>query len=778
MSLELNLRFPDKDHVIVTFDGEDSGTLPFRNPITAKDHQDIQWYLEVYGAHSVGDPDDSEAIRIAFQLPVWGKALFEAVFRERAATRLFDKFQDSEDEARLLTISAEHPAVLALPWELLHDPAPGGVFLFNETPRISIRRRVPGATGGRPAFTPEARNRLHLLFIVSRPSGATFLDPRADARSVLDSIEKQAPDKFTWEFLRPATIDALVTRLEDSTCPPVDILHFDGHGVFDRHGGLPEAVLKGKEQVCFPLGQGVFKGKAVKPTASSPPNTGYLLFEKSDAQPDFISAQRLAENLHRHKVALIILSACQTAAVGDNDEPMGSVAVRLTAAGIPAVIAMTHSVLIHTTRALFGAFYGELARGRGIGEALDNARRYLVNHPEKYEVQRGPNRVLLKLHDWFLPSLYQSGADMPLLKKSEAVGRKLDVAPPRTNLPACPESGFFGRSRELWDIERWFAGRTRRITVTGFGGQGKTALAHEAGRWLVRTGMFKASVVLHYDQIPSADALSVAISNLGSVLGENVIDANAAEEALKTIPTLVILDNLETLAPDSLNELLNAAVGWSEAGGSRVLCTTRSPDFSHPCYPSEGSFLHRRIILGGLGSRAMPNDALEWFGELMKLPPVPTISPPPRNVLIDLFDRVNFHPLSLRVLVEQLKNRTADDLFPRLNELLEVPPTADVEKKDKTVAANLPPELVASLQLSLDRLDEAARQVLPPVGCVPGRRHGGKSADHYRNQRTGLARTAKTVRGCGLDRGGDIKGLDFALPPISSHISSDALDAA
>lgn len=417
MSLELNLRFPDKDHVIVHFGGEDSGALAFTNPLTAKDRQDIQWYLEVYAAHSLGDPDDAEARRIAAQLPAWGKALFNAVFHDRTAERLFNWFQDSEKEARLLTISAEHPAILALPWELLHDPAPGGVFLFNETPRISIRRRVAGATGGRPAFKAEAKERLHLLFVVSRPSGSGFLDPRADARAVLDALEQHAPGRFTWEFLRPtATIEALVERLEDNTRPSVDILHFDGHGVFDRHGGLPERFAEGKRTLQFPLEQDVFKDKTTQPTAGSPPNTGYLLFEKPDGQPDFILAQRLGDNLHRHQVALIILSACQTAALGDNDEPMGSVAARLTAAGIPAVLAMTHSVLIHSTRALFGAFYKDLARGHGIGEALDNARRHLVNHPQKYEVQRGPQRVWLKLDDWFLPALYQSGADLPLLK--------------------------------------------------------------------------------------------------------------------------------------------------------------------------------------------------------------------------------------------------------------------------------------------------------------------------------------------------------------------------
>ena len=64
MSLELNLLFPDKDHLIVNLNGEDSGVLPFTNPLMDKDQRDIQWYLEVYGAHSLGDPDDSEATRI------------------------------------------------------------------------------------------------------------------------------------------------------------------------------------------------------------------------------------------------------------------------------------------------------------------------------------------------------------------------------------------------------------------------------------------------------------------------------------------------------------------------------------------------------------------------------------------------------------------------------------------------------------------------------------------------------------------------------------------
>ena len=720
MTKELNLRFPDEKHVIVRLDSDESGELPFKNPLRAKDRKDIHWYLEVYGVRSLDDPDDSEAARIAAQLPVWGKALFDAAFHDRAAQRLFNTFQDSDEQARLLTVSAEHPSILALPWELLHDSANGGVFLFNETPRISVRRRVAGATGGRPPLKVNPKDRLHLLFVVSRPSEAGFLDPRADAGAVLDALDEHGPGRFTWEFLRPATIDALTERLEDEDQPPVDVIHFDGHGVFDRHGGLPEAVARRKVELEQILSGHILKDKQVQAPSQSSPNIGYLLFEKPDGQPDFVSAGQLGQNLHRHQVSLIILSACQTAALGDNDEPMGSVAARLTAAGIPGVLAMTHSVLVHTTRTLFGVFYKELVRGHGIGEALDNARRHLVNHPQKYEVRRGKKRVWLKLHDWFLPALYESGADVPLLEKVD--GSPAGQARPKalTNLPEPKEGGFFGRRRELWEIERWFADTTRRITITGFGGQGKTALALEAGRWLTRTGLFEAAAFVDYSRVQARDAVAVAKNEIGSVLGETLLDADAATEALKKTPTLVILDNLEALAPEALHALLEAAVPWSQAGGSRVLCTTRKPTFDHADYKVEGTNVHRRIRLDGLGSKKMPDDALQWCTALMALGDPPTVDAPEREALIELFDRVRFHPLSIRVLAQQLKTRNAADLGEQLEKLLATagPTVAGIE--------DTPASLLASLELSLDRLDEAARKALPRLGVFQG---GAMEAD-------------------------------------------------
>lgn len=693
--------------------------LPFSIPLTDTDYADIRWYIEMYGAHSIGDPDDSEALRIAHQLSVWGRALFNAVFTDTSALRRYFAFLQTEERGRLLTVAAEDPSILALPWELLHDPSRNGGFLFLENPRISIRRRVLGSDDGRLPFARVAKDRARLLFVVSRPIDAAFIDPRADSLAVIEAIERHAPGRVTCEFLLPPTLDALLNRLEDSSKPAVDILHFDGHGVFDRRGDLfRQASQRMGDRMAFEE-VSLLKDAA---GSTSPSDTGYLLFEDVDGQADFVSASRLGANLHRHNVPLVILSACQSAALPTTDATpareetsgaMGSVAARLTGTGILSVIAMTHSVLVHTTRALFGEFYKELARVKAVGESLDNARRYLANHPRKYDVQRGANRVPFLLYDWFVPALYQHGEDGPLLTPSTAAHSALDGPRVRTNVPATPEGGFFGRRRDLWHIERWFAGFTRRITITGFGGQGKTALALEAGRWLLRTGQFHAAVVVDFSRIQAADAVAVATSVIGDVLGETLVDHDAAAAALTRTPTLLILDNLEVLGQESLQPLLDAAVAWSNAGSSRVLCTSRRPTFDHPQYRVEGTAIHRRIVLDGLGSRYDADDSLEWFAELLKLPPTPLLAVPGREALVALFERVRFHPLSIRVLTQQLKRRTAADVIERLEQLLAL--AHDDAPQDDT-----PASLLASLELSLDQLDAATRSMVLKLGVCEG----------------------------------------------------------
>lgn len=546
-------------------------------------------------------------------------------------------------------------------------------------------------------FAVETKDCLRLLFIVSRPSDASFIDPRADAIAVLDALEEEAAGRVEVEFLRPATLDNLVKRLERKSRhrrkPPVDIIHFDGHGVFDANGYLDK-----QEQKPNPYGD--LKGKG-----SDGSNTGYLLFEKEDGTKDFVSADKLGGMLNRKKLGLIVLSACQSAKVA-GEEAMGSVAARLTGAGIPAVLAMTHSVLVETTRRLFASFYEHLTYGEGIGEALDDARRYLYRDLERGKRQRGTEQITLELNDWFLPALYQAGEDRPLLADREP--EPIEVVK-WSNLPELQESGFFGRSRELWDIERWFVQGTQRITISGFGGQGKTYLAAEAGRWLYRTGMFGKVCFVDYSSFNSIDAVGLAVITLGTVLNQSFLDAEAVTAYLTSNSSnsrrgesvMWILDNLETLQPQPLRELLDVAKQWSEIGNCRVLLTTRILDFAHPDYATEGSLKHRSLPLQGLGAE----DALAYFQSFLKLPPAPQVEPPKRQVLLDLFKLVAFHPLSIGLLARQLKFRRPAELGQRLEALL-------IETPHNP--------LLASLNLSLEKIDAVAQQFLPRLGVFQG----------------------------------------------------------
>ncbi len=706
--MELNIIFPENNQVIVELEQQKTNTLNFISPLSEEDQKDIQWYLEVYGISYTTEVDDKRAEKIGEKLKEWGAALFNAVFQNRAAQRIFNDFQDEDEEERLLTINASHPAILSLPWELLRDSE--GTYLVHDNPRISIRRRLAGARGGRRPFRVQVKDSLRLLFVVSRPSGAGFIDPRGEAQAVLDAIAQEAAGRIEVEFLRPATLANLVKRLEDTRQPPIDIVHFDGHGGFDAKV-----------------------------------NTGSLLFENQEGKKDLISAETLGDMLNRQRVALIVLSACQSAAVG-GEEAMGCVAARLTHAGIPTVLAMTYSVLVTTTRQLFAKFYENLLQGKGTGEALDNARRDLYLHQGRGERRRGEGWMTLRLQDWFLPALYQAGKDTALLSvaphpltpsPTRGEGEPEYLAPlapcgrgaggEGNNLRPLQEAGFFGRKKELWQIERWFVQGTRRLTVSGFGGQGKTFLVEEAGRWLHRTGMFEKVCFVDYAAFQGVDALGLAVSTLATVLQQSFVDVAAATQALRQhSTTLVILDNLETLSDPTLTlplirggnsnfpplqggteggqplrELLDAAKQWSEIGNCRVLLTSRTPDFAHPDYATAGSLKHRSLELSGLA----PQDAVAYFQSLMKLPPEPQRVPPKRKELLLLFHEVQFHPLSIGLLANQLKVRSVTELGQRLEVLIAETPGNP---------------LLASLNLSLERLDAEVRQWLPQLGVFQG----------------------------------------------------------
>ncbi|NJO17003.1 MAG: tetratricopeptide repeat protein [Thioploca sp.] len=700
MISELNLSFQNSQQVTIRFAQYPPVNVDFTIPLTAQDKEAIRHYLEVYATQYVMDIDDQEAKRVTAQLPRWGQALFDAIFNNTSAKQLFTQFINTSSDKYLVTITAQQPEILSLPWELLHN---AGQFLFAFQPSITILRRIPLLQTQFPAYVPQSH--LHILFVISRPQGVSFIDPRTDAQAVLKAIENYSA--ITVEFLQPATLENLWQRLQNSGLQRVDVIHFDGHGIFDKTGKLSE-----KGNLSKQLG-GHFPRDLRKKLRNLRigANTGYLLFEqaskygKNGRDQFYVPTSWLAYLLSESKVRLIVLSACQSAMVRhDNDEtdedPIGSTAVGLVTTSVPSVLAMSYSVMVRVTELLFGEFYREIAQGNSVGMALDKARQALFQDKKRRDLQRGQERVEIQVSDWFLPTLYQAGEDTPLL-----TSRMTPTSPKshQHNLSQLSEVGFWGRRKKLWQIENWFVDGVRRVVVSGFSGQGKTFLAQKLGRWLLQKAMFDAVVFVDYSGYQGLDAVQWAVTTLGSVIGQSLIDVAAADVVLQNQRILLILDNLEGYATekkDTLQELLTIAQQWSLLGKTRVLITTRPLVLEHEAYPvRDENADFRRLVLAGLNKE----DALHYFERLLVL-----LNKSVRlqtDELLHWFAKVQFHPLSISWLAHSLETEDLASLETRLNQLMLELPNNPVE---------------ATLQLVIEQLDEESRRLLPRLGMFQG----------------------------------------------------------
>ena len=255
------------------------------------------------------------------------------------------------------------------------------------------------------------------------------------------------------------------------------------------------------------------------------------------------------------------------------------------------VLSMGHSVLVTAAARFMAAFYAGLVRGETVGRAADEARRALVTDTRRGEVAASIEAAeeAFTLHDWFLPVLYQQRADgapfgspdhrSPITddggQRTKGEGRTVPAT--LTNpgvpggLPPEPLHGFHGRGSELLRLERLF--RDHAVVVLhGYGGQGKTTLAAEAGRWLHRAGRFPGGAAfIPFERGGGAD---LALSwTRQALLGDDFAEAEAVAAALAERPGLVIFDNFESvlaagdapLADADLRALLDLA--WRWAGG-------------------------------------------------------------------------------------------------------------------------------------------------------------------------------------------------------------------
>lgn len=438
-----------------------------------------------------------------------GARLFDALFTG-AMREVYAESRAAAERARLpwrLVLEIAVERLVQVPWELLRDADPGG--MGSLSCRGSVVRR-PSA-GGRAAPAPRA-SKVHVSWVAASPRGYGALD-LAQERRVLDEALAAVP-----EAMRPVVeplphvpaelFERLRRRGDDATRPDREshVLHLACHGLPARNAGERAE--------------------------------GQLVLATPGGDAHLVDTSTLAEALIADRsLRLVVLNACHGATPVSTDA-LASIAARLSARGVPAVIGMQAAILdrfaIHLTRCL----YERLAHGERIDSALREARASLQVHEPGW-IERGP---------WAAPVLWLSGEGAEVLVQRPApeetapragdrgerdsaegpapaaahvaarparedrgaqgrAGRDEEArdgagggtsiaAPPRfTAVGPAPEhvaigrlpvtgEHLFGRDGELARLDAcWGAPGTRVVSIVAMGGAGKSALVD---RWLQR----------------------------------------------------------------------------------------------------------------------------------------------------------------------------------------------------------------------------------------------------------------------------------------------------
>lgn len=686
----------------------------FTAPIGVIEAEDLRWYLEDYFVWPIGVFRE-RAERIEAQLPQWGQALYNAAFEPDVAQealtawqhagmdgeRRFSVFVEEElpvgasvEEQATASEAASH--LLSLPWELLHD---GRGFLFHGKHPVRVRRRLPNRHSQtvRPTQLP-----IRILLVSPRPEEENrigYIDHRISAKPLVEAVENLG-ELARLTLLTPPTFPALEESLQeaDEKGVPFDVVHFDGHGVYDYKVGLGS--------LCF----------------EDPNETEKV--EKRAMQ--LIDAEKLAEVIRDHNIPLVFLEACETAKT--EEDPTASVAAKLLEEGVTSVVAMSHSVLVETAHRFVKAFYQELAEGKRIGSAMLSGQREL--HRDTYRGKRmGAGE--LRLQDWFVPVLYQGEQDPQLITKLQprevqqlqATQRSLSLGA----LPAPPPHEFQGRSRELLALERLLHEQPYAV-VRGQGGAGKTTLAVELARWLVRVGRFRRAAFVSLEQY--SDARTV-LDSLGRQLlpeaeGRSVAEypdikqaLQPVERALRDRPTIIVLDNMESVLPDHTG---NLPPGTAPIEGlfdlcrklldadpaTRILFTTREP------LPAPFNNRRMEIPLGPLSLE----DAVKLVGEVMKQEGlIPKANDPggdPKEIT-DLVEAVNRHARALVLLAREVARQGVRSTTESIHQLM-----AELDTRYPGDREN---SLYASVELSLRRLPPDVREQIKAMAVFHGGAH-------------------------------------------------------
>ncbi|MFH0980157.1 MAG: TIR domain-containing protein [Planctomycetota bacterium] len=689
----------------------------FVAPLGPIEAEELRWYLEKYAVWP-SEYFRDRARKVEESLVKWGRLLHEAALPGAHTANVMNAWARIDDHAgRRLSVhvdaalEAGAPAadvatareaatlLLGLPWELLHD---GDSFLFQGAEPTRVRRRLPNT---KVLDVPVVATPIRILLVTARPEddACGYIDHRASALPLVEAMEALG-GLVHIRVLSPPTLAALREELDRArrAREPYHVVHFDGHGVYDRHVGLGG--------LCF----------------EDPQDTSKL----DQRRHVTVFTDELGPLLRDHRIPLVFLEACQTAQAEKASE---SVASELLKVGVASVVAMSHGVLVETARRFVEAFYAALARGARVGDAMLEGQRKLNDDKSRGRVF-GVDE--LKLHDWFVPVLFQEKDDPQLFRTTPERQTQEDLKAALNarlgELPAEPETGFIGRSRELLALQRLLR-HERYAVVRGQGGEGKTALAAEFARWMVRSHQIRraafVSVETHSNVAAVLDAIGRQLVPDYSVATFDDLERaiQPVERALIEQSTLLVVDNMESIllppyleTPEALSEearreldaILKLCARLNAKGETRLVFTSREAlpaPFAAERHRRELPELAREDAVK-LVERVLNQEAA-GAGEAADAG---------REAIEQLVDAVHGHARTLALLAPALRSRGVEATRASLVELM-----AEMERK---FPGSREKSVFASVELSLRRMSPANRDKARVLGVF----HGGVDLEAFR----------------------------------------------
>lgn len=233
-------------------------------------------------------------------------------------------------------LATQHLA--GLPWELMLHPRQQRP-VFQDPDRWFVRYYETGEVI--PELEVDGPIKVMLVASEPRIKGASPLNLEREIvliSEALDSLDYEV------EIVRQPNLDRLCRRLRSDG---FHILHFMGHGYFDR--------LEGEGLLGFVEGEDTLA-----------PVTGEMLGRRLSAIPS---------------LQLVVLNACSTGALSGRvgQRPYASVASAMLAAGVPAVVAMQFAISDTAAVEFSRAFYESIAERQWLEQAIGRGRTAMLD---------------------------------------------------------------------------------------------------------------------------------------------------------------------------------------------------------------------------------------------------------------------------------------------------------------------------------------------------------------------------------------------------------------